>query len=92
VGLDDNATVLLVNVTCMADEAITVGFEERITVGLEDRIVVGLDDRVTVLPFGEMDITTALMVEVTALAVPVTAAITGAEVEPFEIGAPTCVR
>lgn len=63
-------------------------------VGLDDRITVGFEESVTVRAeeFGDSVVTKALIVEVTALAAPVIATVTGADVLPFEIGAPTCVR
>lgn len=81
---------------------VIVGFDDRITVGLDDRITVGFDDRMTVAfddgvnvrteLFGESVTTSALIDEVAALASPVIATVTGAEVLPFEIGEPTAIN
>jgi hypothetical protein len=64
------------------------------TVGLDDRMTVGFEESVIVRTelFGDRFTTKADMVEVTALAVPVMATVTGVTVEPFEMGEPTCVR
>lgn len=82
------------DVIAISEEAITVGLEESVTVQTEDAITVGLDESVIVRTelFGERLTTKADIVEVTALAVPVIATVTGVDVLPLEIGEPTCVR
>ena len=91
-----------IEVIVASEDAITVGFEdsvtvqteEGITVGFEDRMTVAFEDGVKVLAelFGDRVTTRADIVEVTALAVPVIATVTGAEVLPLDIGAPTAIN
>jgi len=83
-----------IDVIAISDDAITVGLEESVTVNADDGMTVGLEDSVIVRTelFGDRFTTKADMVEVTALAVPVMDTVTGAEVDPFEIGAPTLIN
>ena len=68
------------------DTDVIVRFEERMTVGLDERTTDrgGLKD--------ETWTTRPAIVEVTTLDGAMTVTVTGAEVEPFDIGEPTCVR
>jgi len=83
-----------IDVIAISEEAITVGFEDSVTVQTEEAITVGLDDRVIVLTelFGDRLTTSAFIEDVTALALPVMATVTGADVLPLEIGAPTAIN
>lgn len=58
---DDTATVLLVRVTWIADEGMTVKFDDGVTVRLLDTITVGFDDSVT----APEEMVTTLLVNVT---------------------------
>lgn len=65
---------------------VIVGFEERVTVGFDERTTDrgGLKDETCTANVG--------IVEVITLDGPITATVTGAEVDPFDIGEPTMIN